>query len=300
MGFADEVKASQSKNTEQTVSVPPDGGMPNAQESAPTEAKPAGLPDTLTTGTDILNASAVLPSGQNPVDPANAPKPSPEASAPKEDTVPKIRIGGREFTSVEDAMNYATQLELARQADEAFKQGYQTAEDKLTPKEAAIEADLNKIIEEKFFENPAEAIKMLREKVKEDIFADYNKMTADQAKASALEASKKQLWDSFYQDNTDLSDPDTRDYVENHLLKKHWDSLKNLPMEKSLPQLADMARKALRIKREDALPTRELHSGPAIIPGASQAGTSAAPVATSSETLDFVAQVNKLRKRNAK
>lgn len=297
MSFAEEVASSR-----RAPSMPP----PAAPEAAPTPAAqvenkselpaaPATKVEFSVEDMDFNTTAPALPAGTAPVVP-EAKVAVPEAPAEK---TPVIRIGGMEFKSIEEAVKYADELAIAKQQEEAYLQGFQKAKADSEPPKAP-EKTIDEIIEEKLFENPKTAIAEIRKVIKEEIFSDYNKMMADQQAKAQQEAASEKLWGDFYKSNAELSDPDTRDYIQNHLLNKHWDRLKDLPLDKSLPELADLARKALRIKREDALPSRELPSSPAIVPGASGNATSMATVATSQKELDFVSQVNTLRRRSAK
>lgn len=293
MSFADEVTASKTQK-----SAPP----PQAAEAAPTPAAEMTPKGELPTAAKEKVAFSVedmdfnQTASKETVLPVGKPDAAPEAPA-AEAKVPVIRVGGMEFKSVEDAIKYADELSIARQQEEAYLQGFQKAKAESEPAPPP-EPDVDERIEQLLFENPKAAIKELREQAKKEIFAEYDKMMATQTKERAQQESSQKMWGDFYEKNTDLSDPDTRDFVQNHLLQKHWERLQNVPTEKALAELADLARKALRITKENALPTRELHSGPAVVPGSSGNSTGSPIPVTDQKDLDFVSQVNRLRRRN--
>lgn len=281
MGFADEVK--------QVIAKP--SRAPAVEKTESTEKQPQGPED-----------APLLATGTRPVDPATPivkiveveAKPKPETETPEvaRPEVSKIKIAGKEFSSVEEAIAYAEQLELAQREDKAFQEGYQKAKEGDQP--PAPQKSLDDEVEELFFENPKEAIKKLREGIQQEIWSAYQNMTQQQSQAVRLEAERNQMWEQFYQANSDLAE--SREYVD-FVMKKNWDALKDKKLEQSLTELADMARKGLKISKEAALPKTELPNKPVIMPGASGDATTQQTEVTAAQPLDFIQQLNKLRKR---
>jgi glutamate synthase domain-containing protein 2 len=290
MSFADEVIAS---NTQRSSTPPPEAPPTPAVELKASAEPPLASPGKVAFSVEDMDFNTVLPVGGKVEAPVEA-----KPAAPEEPKQPMIRIGGVEFKSIEEAVKYADDLARAKEQEEAYLQGFQKAKEANEPQ--VPEKSIDEILEEKLFENPRQAIADLRKQVKEEIFAEYNKMMTEQAQATQQAQANEALWSNFYKENTELSDPDTREYIQDHLLKKHWDRLKDLPLTKSLPELAEMARKALKISKENALPSKELQSGPAIVAGSSGDATRSSLTATVEKELDFVSQINKLRKRSAK
>lgn len=290
MSFAEEVSASNlNKSAAPEVVAASLGKVAAPEPAAPKEPKAAVAPaQELEIPAEI---SFKLPTGSAPVE--ETAKVAPELIAEPEK--PKIRIGGVEFDTVESAVKYADTLALAKQQEDAYREGYSKAKDESTPKtpEKAIE----EIIEEEFFKDPKVAIAKIMATTKQQVFDEYNKMINAQAKVQQQKATADAFWDNFYKEHTDLSDPETRKYVQNYLVRENWNEWQTLSGDKATKVIAETARRALKIKKEDSLPSIELQSRPAIVPGGSGEATNSSVPATKPEMLDFVSQVNKLRRR---
>jgi hypothetical protein len=283
-GFAEEVKASKSK---QPAAPAVDPATPAAP--AAVVAKP-----------ELVDPGPFLPVGAKPVD--HQAKVAEELEKLKNppppdvrDEKPKIKIAGKEFSTVEEAIKYAEELEIASIEDKAYRQGVEAADKANKPQiDPQPQKTLDEEVEEILFEDPKVAIKRLREGITKEIFDAYDKMTTSQQKAVLQKAQADKTWNDFYEQNTDLAE--SKEYVE-YLLKKNWDDLSKKDSVVALSELAELTRKGLKITKTAALPTRELSSKPAVGPGASTESTHSEEAATTSEELDFVSQVRKLRKR---
>jgi hypothetical protein len=253
----------------------------------PASGEEAGL----TSGDEMLNA---MPTGASPINGevkvVESAKPLP---ASEEKPSAPIKIAGKEFSSIDEAIKYAEQLELAQIEEKAFQEGYQKANEASKPAEPAAKTYVEEA-EEVLFEDPKKAIEILRKGIQDDIWGAYNKMTKEQQEVAKQQASREATWNDFYKSNTDLGE--SREYVD-FLLQKNWNTLKDMQADKALEQLADMARKGLRINKEAALPAKELQNKPAIMAGAGAGATSSSSDATPEKPMDFIAQLAKLRKR---
>lgn len=265
MGFAEEIQSARSTAKADTPQA--------SAEAAPTDV-------------EIMNTG--LPTGSDPVDPAA--KVEPVMNAPQA----KIKIGNQEFQSMDEAVEYAQTLELARAQDAAYIEGMKAATPPVTAAEAK-QKELEELVEEKFFEDPKTALKMFKEGITKQIFDDYQKIITQQEQAKTQQQNLTTLWNNFYQSNADLSE--SKDVVE-FLRQKHWNEIKDLPQDKALGMLAETARKQLKITKEATLPRKELPDGPAITAGASGDATITTSAPEVEKSLDFIAQLNKIRKRN--
>ena len=217
--------------------------------------------------------------------PGNEPaeKPAPEVKASEEPKESKIKIGDQEFDSPEKAIEYAQDLERAKLADDAYKKGFTDAQ----PAEKSDEPSFEQKVSEMFFENPEEAIKLIREKTKEEAKQD---ITVEQQR----KAQEKQTWDNFYKENSDLANH--RDLVE-YTLQKNWNEVAYVDLQKGLKALASKARETLKGWQESSKPEIELPTGRAQMVGVT-GDQPPAPAAPVEKNVDFVSQVNKLRKRS--
>ena len=293
--FAAEVKAANSKSTPPPPVAP---AKEAAAQAAPTvaEAAPAAASETSINASDILNTG--LPTGSAPIEgevqvQEAAPKAQAQDTPADKEAPPKIRIAGKEFASMQEAIEYAEALELAKREDDAFKEGFKEAkkgdEKPAPPKKSYIEE-----AEELLFEDPKKALELVREGVRKEIFEAYDKMTSDQKAEQARQEQLQNLWTSFYAENTDLAE--AKDYVD-YVLKKNWDKLANKPTAQSLPELAEIARLGLKITKQSALPSKELPNKPATMAGANGYATGTQAPATAKKDVDFISQLNTIRKR---
>lgn len=252
---------------------------------------PSAEEPTLTSGDEMLNS---MPTGTAPLNgDVKVAEPTKPVPASEEKPSAPIKIAGKEFASIDEAIKYAEQLELAQIEEKAFQEGYQKANEASKPGEPAPKSYVEEA-EEVLFEDPKKAIEILRKGIQDDIWSAYNKMTKEQQAAAQQQSSREATWSDFYKSNTDLGE--SREYVD-FILQKNWDKLKDMQADKALEQLADMARKGLRINKEAALPSKELQNKPAIMAGAGANATSSSNDATPEKPMDFIAQLAKLRKR---
>lgn len=293
MGFAEEVK-SQSRS-----STPPPTAV--AAAAATNEAAPAAkeLPSAIVESAQVpANPfDSNLPSGSAPVDPAAKNEVVPtetKAAADTEKPAAKIKIAGKEFDSLELAVKYAEELEIANIQDKAFIEGVQAAkgkEDKPTP---AAPPSFIQEAKELIFEDPEKAIQKIVEGTEKRIFDAYNKMTEQQNETQARVVRDTKIWGDFYTSNDDLSE--AKDFVR-FTFEQNKAELGTMPIAAGLEKLAELTRKGLKIQKQEALPKEELRSKAMNMPGASNGATTTEAPVTKSEPKDFVSQINTLRKR---
>lgn len=288
MGFAEEV--AQMRSGEKTTSIAAAGpavisAAATAQAEPPTAAAAAAQHelDMLPTGTQPLDGSVVV------LEPTKKVEATPAEEAP----LPKVKIAGKEFNSLDEAMAYAEQLEIANREDKAFKEGFQKAKGADAAPAEPVKT-LDDEVEEILFESPKEAIKKLREGIQKEMWEAYTKMTTAEHAQVQQKATYDATWNDFYQSNSDLSE--SREYVE-FVTQKNLARLKDTPTAKALEEIAEIARKGLRLTKEAALPKQELQSKPAIMGAGGGSATTSQTQVTSAEPIDFIAQLAKLRKR---
>lgn len=271
-GFAEEVKQSQSTRSE-----------------APPPELPAGNPEPGAAEAALFNSQA----GEAPKSEAPGAQASPSAevaSAEPAVETPKIKIGLKSFNSVDEAVAYAQELELAKAQDEAFRQGVEAGKPK---PEAVVEKSIDERIEEKLFENPKQAIKELRESIVAEVKAAYQQDKEQEIRAVAAKAAQEKTWTEFYASNNDLAGYE--ELVQGHFLQKYWGEVGHIPLNEGLARLADKVRADLKISKEKSLPGRELPSGGAVM--ASGSGVTPAAAPAEDKPIDFMSQMAKLRKR---
>lgn len=243
-------------------------------------------------GTEMLNTGMIE---SIPTEEVSTPPPL-EASEPpvidaKKET--KVKIGGQEFDSVEAALKYANDLELAVLQQDAFQAG--KAEATKTPEAAPIDPYKEAIgkIANGVFEDPEKAIEEIIKVAEQKAEEKIKKHQEDADKRAKQVETTKQLWNTFYDANADLvANHETVQYV----LEKNWAQLEKMKPAEALPLLAEKTRALLGSYKEAKLPSKELPSGPAITAGASGNATTT-PKPAAKTALDFISQVNKHRKR---
>lgn len=236
-----------------------------------------------------------LPLGDKPVDPVAAQAATTPEARVQESKIAPIRIGDKTFTSTEDALNYAREVQ-------AKAQGYTEAIDKLKPKEetpSPAEPDFFEEIEKEFYNNPKEALRKVAQKAQEEarkqVFDEYDKMTKAQQEQALKEQGWKDFFKGVYENNPELSE--FKDLVEKHVTTELWEDIKEIPLDQARDKIADRTRELLKIakgasQKQTVLPDTPAKSAPST--------GSPAPVVNATETptaLDFVSQVKANRRK---
>lgn len=209
----------------------------------------------------------------------------PEAEVVPEDA--KIKIGDKTFASREEAIGYAEELERAKLANDAYRQGIKDvlAEQKgYTPTTEPVET-----FEQDFYADPKAYLQKERERLKAEVKAEIEG-------AQSAKQKETETWSKFYMDNPDLVN--ARKWVD-VALKEDWETLKDMDATKALKLVAEKVRAERRAAVLDLLPQRELpNKGGEASPGGQTSVTREQPTP---EVLNFVQQARKLKaKRTAR
>jgi hypothetical protein len=192
----------------------------------------------------------------------------PEGETEKQpETAGAVYLGSRKFQSVDELVKYTEELERRRAAE---TQQATTAENKR--KRAA---DL-------IYEDPAKAFEIHEQEIIEKIKGE-----------EAAKRAEKELWDSFYAKNKDLSED--KDLVE-FALNRNWNELRTLHPDQAMEKLADYTRKTANRFRKAPTQKQEMPSGQAKTgPGTSYS----APQITEKKpaAIDFVTQLKKIQSK---
>jgi hypothetical protein len=276
------------------------GGAPKITDEAATEAlaaaaeKDKAIPAPPDDADAALTAQMEEALSNKPAKEAAAPEASepPVIPPPKPETKAKVKIKGKEFDSVEEAMAFAEAEVAEAEKKAAYAQGVQ---DSLKPKEEAKpEPKKIKKIAEKLFEDPEAAMEELEsyilEMAEKRVETREQKKTAEQIRAEKI----KEETDNFYKNNADLAD--WQDEV-NLVVQKNWTQLSKLPDAKTIAEeTARLAREYVASVKVKALPKQELPSKSAQSASGSKPSTATETPATEKK-LSFAAQVRSTNKR---
>lgn len=252
--------------------------------AASQEARAAGQPQPEAAKTDF---NAGLEQAGSPPQAAQAQDIQPEA-VPATESSKAFKIGDKEFKTAEEAIEYAQRLDIKAREREAFELGQESVKQAQQP--AVVEPpkpSIEELIQDELFDNPKEALRKYKEHI-------INEVKSTIKTESTQEATQKQLWDGFYEENPELVEH--RELVE-YTLEKNWGELESMEAKKGLQELASRTKNMLSKVVKTMNPNAEvLPSGSAKVAGASnQATTKAAE--SSPKRLDFATQVRMLNKR---
>jgi hypothetical protein len=203
----------------------------------------------------------------------------------------KIRIGGKEFDNEADALKYANDLELIRLQDEAAK----AALESVKPKEVKVEAKKIKLIADKLFENPEEALEELEKLIEEKAEAKVKANDDAKTRAQQEKEEAQNLWDKFYSDNQDLSQHSEE---VNRILEKEWAKLQHMKRDEGMAELANLTRAYIESLREKLLPKQVLPNKKIINVGSTSPNATATKTQATKQKDDFISQIRKHGKRN--
>lgn len=260
-----------------------------AQEAAASKdaaAPPSEDPDAALIGESLKHGDAI--GGQQ--------EPIPDVVIPPPKEEPKkvpIKIKGKTFESVEEAMAFAESELNEVEKDKAYLKG---KEDALKTPEVVKPAEKKKILKiaEKLFENPDEAMEELEAHFAEmaDRRAEAREAVKSEVQVRA-EAQAKAV-DDFYKSNADLAD--WQDEV-NFVVDKNKEFFKSVSPDKLASEVARLSREYVASVKEKALPRTVLDSKPAITPaGGFKSNTATAKPATENK-VSFAQQVRSTNKR---
>lgn len=215
----------------------------------------------------------------------------PEAAATEETPAQaeKIKLGGREFSTQEEAWAYAEQLQAEKDTADAFRQGVELASQatKGNPPPPQTAPELPREIDPEYYTNP-QAYFAKRE---QEIIQRAEQVITQKQQA---QASERALWDGFYKDYPDLSHlPDLVQLT----MQQNWQTLQHIETKAALKQLADKTRAKLQPYKEANTPKVQLPKAPTAVSagGAPGVTTKAAP----KPALNFTQQLKQNKKGRA-
>lgn len=263
--FADEVKATQ--RTKSTAPAKP--AEPAKVEATPANAVPAPAAEVKPATPLAVADQFALPVGQNPVVPEAKLAVEAVAAKPVEPEIkiepPKktIKIGTKEFTDPQEAIEYAKELAQETAENKAYIEGVKDASKKpdepTTPEETAYEKFSKDV-----FIDPVKAAKEFSDNIKQEIFDTYNASIEKQTAENDLKRQRAEAWDNFYKTNPDLSSEVTRKIVAsitNPANPEKWNQVKDLSRDEGLKKVAELARQEIAELKKALLPTQEMFSG---------------------------------------
>lgn len=244
--------------------------------------KTLGQEATIThTGTEVFNLPVGEPSA---VKDTEALKGEEVETEETEQTPSKIKIQGKEFNSVEDALEYARALVAKEQAREELKtEQSDEKEDKREPLQKFFDE-----VSDEFWTDPSAAL------------AKIYKLSVETAKTQIVqEQSQKQeetsVWNNFYESNPELSE--FQDVVK-YVMQKDWMELKDMKTEEGMKEIAVRTRKLLKLKKQAERTETELPRTSTQTLSSSSGSTQAPPA--EKKLADFVSQLKKWNKRGVK
>lgn len=283
--FTEEFKSMRSGGAPKVTEDASKAAEANASEKAASEAS-----EETDTDTAVLNFNLTQTLGEATADESTE---APVIPPPKAETQKKIKINGKEFNTVEEATEYAAQLEIELEKKDAFQKGVESAK----PKEAAPkEIDFDEELANELFENPKEAIKKLRAKIKEQMEADLTSKDTQKAQAEAIEKQRVKTWEGFYKSNADLSDFQEEVQL---VVDRNWATLEKMPVEAGMAKIAELSRAYVESMKQKLLPRQELKSKQAITAGASTSSATATKKQATEKPVSFISQLGTINRRKA-
>lgn len=242
----------------------------NIQSSPATPAQDPGTPVVVGGPGASTDASAPVTS------PAAAPAANSPA-APAAATSTTIVIGDRMFTSHEAALEYARELEAQRKL-------LASAPAPVAPVAPVAPAPAKVKVSDLLFEDPETAVKLLKDEIRGDL-----------DRTNQAKQIEENLWKDFYDKHPDLKG--FEDIVDLQK-QKNWNQIANVPIDRSLPYLAQQARAYLSKVRGNSSQGEKLTPGPAMVAGSS--GATPPPVqAAPNRPSSFIDEVKALGRRKA-
>jgi len=194
----------------------------------------------------------------------------------------EIQIGDKTFTSNEEAIAYARELQSASATNDAYQQGINDAimnqpQVQSVTNEPVVEAPL--FDDAEFYENPQAVIKRVTEQAQSNAVDIIRKENTQKQKAD-------ELWGEFYNKYPKLRKSDK---MVKRILDDNWNVLGQMPDgSKAMDILAQKATDQIKLMISDFMPGQELpETKQATSPGSQ---TNVTPVKVDDPVLDFVAQ----------
>lgn len=217
----------------------------------------------------------------------------PKVPPPKEQK--KIKIGGKEFDSIEEAERFAADQLAEAEKLNAYNKGKEDATKK--PEPTKQEVKKAKLLADKIFEDPEaameEILKLAEEIAERKAEERDNKKTAAQQEAERIQ----QETDNFYKNHADLVDYQAE---VDMVVWKNYAQLSQLPKDKIASETARLAREYVASMKDRLLPKQALPSKAAQT-GSSNGGgpTTTTEKKTTDKSVSFSQQVLSTNRRNA-
>ena len=207
-----------------------------------------------------------------------------EEAAPEAPAPAKVRIGGKEFATAEEAWTYAQELEQEKIAADAFRQGVEAAA-QAQPSNPAPQPQEPEQIDPLFYTDPAAYFRKREAEVAARVAAEVNQ-------SITIKERNAQTWNKFYSDYPDLSKAQP---LVQLVLNQHWNDLQHVETGKALKIIAEKTRAMKREMLADELPGQTL---PRVAQTASSGrGVGVTPKPAQEQDLNFIAQMRTMTKK---
>ncbi len=195
-----------------------------------------------------------------------------------------IRIAGREFKTQKEAFAYAEELELNNKLSEAHNAGVREAlESQARASGVGAAAQPEDDFDARFYANPKETLKQLKEDSKREAFAMMQ-----------AERNKENLWSEFLSENPDIRRKDAE-----RILQENWDTIGKLTdMAAGKRLLAQKVRSEYDEIIETRKPRTTLSEKKAVVSPSGGGASGVTPKKKEDSPLSFTEQMRKLNKRS--
>lgn len=211
------------------------------------------------------------------------------------------KIGDKEFTSAEEAIEYANELHNARTSDEAYIEGLKAGQQQAglqtnvtqEQQEQYVTDEEKKELEDLMYSDPAKYITRTAE-INARIAKQINDKTkADNDKQAQIQEARNNWWNSLYQKFPDLAKD--KDFTEG-LMNKHIESFGKMDATKAIDSFGDFAMKKIREFTEKFVPSEVLSNQPAQTASVSTPTTQSKPQEETTQNVDFITQIKQQSK----
>jgi hypothetical protein len=258
----------QSKESAKHTAATGEGGNPNGQAdelpegSSPLEARPEAP--------EVEEESAE----EAPVDESESSDEPAKAAAGA-----KIRIGGREFESQEEAFKYAEQLERDNEITNAHAAGIREALE-ATRGPAQPQEEPEEDFDAKFYANPKETLKEIQAKATQDAIALIR-----------AETQREKVWSDFLNEYPDIRRKDAE-----RILSENADTIgKMTDLAAAQKKIAQKVREEYREIQDLMKPRTELKSSKQALSPSGGAGKGVTPKKSEEKPLSFAEQIRQNR-----
>lgn len=206
----------------------------------------------------------------------------------------KIKIGERTFTSQDEAIAYAEDLERQRLVDEAFRQGIETAQQVAgsNPTAAAAVAPQEpETVPDIYYTNPAAYLKQRDEQILARATQAINEQAAKQER-------NKATWQKFWSDYPDLASNEATKDLTDKIYRENFDRLKHVKTEVALKEIATKTREMMKGLGVTILPQKTLPSITKPVVSSGSSSTTTRP-RQEEKVLNWTQQMKNMKKAKA-